>query len=80
MKPDVWKWIAISAVSLTIGLLGGQFIPNRNIVVREDLTQAITQQQVTTAALVESNKDLSTRLLAVEVQLAAVNTKLALKP
>lgn len=80
MKPDVWKWIAISAVSALVGVLGGQFIPNRNIVLREDLTSAIVQQQQTSAALVESNKELSNRLTAVEVQLAAVNTKLSLKP
>ena len=40
-----WKYIAIVSVSVLGGLLTGQFIPNRNLVTREDI--APIQVQIT---------------------------------
>jgi hypothetical protein len=75
---EIWRYIAVSAISVCVAFIIGNFVPNRNIVVKEDLTTAINAQKASTDQLVSSNDTLSNRLLSVELQLAAVNTKLSL--
>jgi hypothetical protein len=38
---DVWKYTTAVAMSLLIGVLAGQFIPNRNIVTTDQLNATI---------------------------------------
>ena len=61
---DVWKYTTAIAVSLLIGLLSGQFIPNRNIVTTDQLNVStkilydgqISQQEQITALTATVNE------------------------
>jgi hypothetical protein len=37
---DVWKYTTAIAVSLLLGIMGGQFLPNRSIVTSDQLAAA----------------------------------------
>ena len=73
---DFWKWTTGVSVALLIGFVGGQYTPNRNIVLRDELVSEHTAEKASTDALTESNKELSNRLEGVEMQLAAINATL----
>lgn len=77
--PDTfYKWAFSVTVALLVGVLVGQYTPNRNIVLRDELLRQATEQKESTDALTQSNKELSTRLEGVERQLAAVDATLKL--
>jgi hypothetical protein len=69
---DVWKWIAISAMSGLIGLLGGQFIPNRSIVTSDQLTAA-------TKELKEGQQSQQIEIENLTTQVAVLTTELKLQ-
>jgi hypothetical protein len=67
---DVWKYLTAVGFSLLIGVIGGQFIPNRNIV---------TTDQLNAATLVLQQSQLSTNSKVDELakQVATMNGELA---
>ena len=46
----LWRLIAGCAVSLLLGVLSGQYIPNRNIVTNDQLNTALAPMQTSLAA------------------------------
>lgn len=55
-KPSgVWQWIAICAMGIILGMLEGQFQPNRNVVTEDQLNAS---QATTTAQIADINKKL----------------------
>lgn len=62
---EIWKYVAISALSLCAGLLTGQYMPNRNLVTKDDLQPLMEHQQQT-----------DTQLLTVQKTLAEIKGKL----
>jgi hypothetical protein len=75
----VWKWIAVTSLALLTGFISGQYVPNRNIVVRDDLITVVREQKETTQENTRAVDQLSVRMLQVEKQLAAVDTKLGIR-
>lgn len=52
---DVWKWISMVLIGLVIGMLEGQFQPNRNVVTTDQLNSA-------TAVTAAQIKDINSKL------------------
>lgn len=54
-RRTVWQWIAIAAVGIILGMLEGQFQPNRNVVTIDQLNSATNS---TAGQIADLNKKL----------------------
>jgi hypothetical protein len=69
---DVWKYLTAIGFSLLFGLIGGQFIPNRNIVTTDQLNSA-------TSRLESGQATQAAEISALTTQVAVLSTELKLK-
>lgn len=76
---DFYKWAFALTFTLLIGVIVGQYTPNRSIVLRDELVQQANAQKASTDALTQSNEKLASRLESVETQLAAVDATLRIQ-
>jgi hypothetical protein len=67
----VWKYLTAIFASLLIGVLGGQFIPNRNVVTTDQLTAAVAPLQAQIALSNENTSELKTEVSELRGELKA---------
>ena len=67
----VWKYSTAIAVSLLIGLITGQFIPNRNIVTTDQLNSTVAPLQAQVALSNQQTADMRDQLARLTGELKA---------